>query len=414
MKAVVLQRRGREAAVLVKDGTVRVVRGDYGVGDVIDYGEAARSSLRQWVAAAAAMAVLLTASAGLWIDRNYVAYAEVSLDVNPSIVYTLNKRDRVLGVRAVNADAEAIVEGLQQGDIRFAELSDAVERTLALLDDAGYLDAENEDYVLVNVSADDEARQTRLTEQVESAMSNVMARDATLEYRIDHSDRDTARQARDSGMSAGRYAAWQEDDRGADAPDRAEYAQKPVRELLGHAPEPEPKQAPEEAAPADENSEDTRGTIPMDEKREQPGETPQSEAERPVEIPQTEARSPQLQSEKDSQPDTLEIPQGQMREASQEKQDSASPEDDERGALAEGADTPPDDSSSGKPEAGMPGDSKPSGDKSSGASPGSGSSGSGKPGGRSPGGSGGGPGGGSGGGPGGGSGGGPGGGPGRG
>ena len=50
----------------------------------------------------------------MWIDRNYVTYAEVSLDVNPSIIYSLNKRDRVLDVRAVNDDAESIVKALEQ------------------------------------------------------------------------------------------------------------------------------------------------------------------------------------------------------------------------------------------------------------------------------------------------------------
>jgi hypothetical protein len=36
MKAVVLETRDREAAVLVHDGTVRIVRGAYNVGDIVD------------------------------------------------------------------------------------------------------------------------------------------------------------------------------------------------------------------------------------------------------------------------------------------------------------------------------------------------------------------------------------------
>ena len=95
MKAVVLETREREAAVLVNDGTVRIVRGTYNVGDIIDY--RLRPRFVQWIAAAVAMVVLVGGSATMWIDRNYVTYAEVSLDVNPSIVYSLNKRDRVLG-----------------------------------------------------------------------------------------------------------------------------------------------------------------------------------------------------------------------------------------------------------------------------------------------------------------------------
>ena len=235
MKAVVLETRGREAAVLAMDGGVYIANGKYHVGETIDYREAKRPSARQWVAAVAAMVVLLGASAGLWVDRNYVAYAEVSLDVNPSIVYTVNRRDRVLGVRTVNEDAKDIVESLEQDGIRFATLTDAVDRTMALLEDEGYLNEEQEDYVLVNVSADDGNRQTRLTGEVEADMSKTMERDATLEYRIDTSDRATAKDARDNGMSTGRYAAWkQEEEKPDDAhPDMEGYSDMPVREIMG-------------------------------------------------------------------------------------------------------------------------------------------------------------------------------------
>ena len=235
MKAVVLETRGQEAAVLAMDGGVYIANGKYHVGETIDYREAKRPSARQWVAAAAAMVVLLGSSAGLWVDRNYVAYAEVSLDVNPSIVYTVNRRDRVLGVRAVNEDAKDIVESLEQDGIRFATLTDAVDRTMALLEDEGYLDEAQADYVLVNVSADDGDRQTRLTGEVEAAMSKTMERDATLEYRIDTSDRATAKDARDNGMSTGRYAAWkQEEEKPDDArPDMEAYSDMPVREIMG-------------------------------------------------------------------------------------------------------------------------------------------------------------------------------------
>ena len=35
MKAVVLETRGKEAAVLVEDGTVRIVHGSYSIGDTL-------------------------------------------------------------------------------------------------------------------------------------------------------------------------------------------------------------------------------------------------------------------------------------------------------------------------------------------------------------------------------------------
>ena len=209
MKAVVLETRNGEAAVLVNDGTVRIVRGVYNVGEIIDY--RLRPRFVQWIAAAAAMLILAGGSTAMWIDRNYVTYAEVSLDVNPSIIYSLNKRDMVLDVRAVNDDAESIVKALEQEGVRFTPLSEAVEKTMSILDNQGYMDESTDDYVLINVSADNEGRQKRLSDEVETAMTATLEQNHTIEYRIDHSDRKTAREADKAGMSAGRYAAWQRD-----------------------------------------------------------------------------------------------------------------------------------------------------------------------------------------------------------
>ena len=235
MKAVVLETRGKEAAVLVKDGTVRIVHGSYSVGDSIEYNESSWPRLHYWAAAAAAAVVAIGLSAGLWVDRNYITYAEVSLDVNPSIVYSINKRDRVLSVQAANEDAETIVEQLKQDSIRFTPLSEAVEKTMDALEDEGYLSEDTDDYVLINVSADDETRQDRLVDEVEYAMAQTMEQDSTLEYQIDRSGRNTAREAKNNGMSTGRYAAWQEASReqgGDSEPSKEDYATKPVREIV--------------------------------------------------------------------------------------------------------------------------------------------------------------------------------------
>lgn len=302
MKAVVLETRGREAAVLAMDGGVYIAHGRYRVGETIDYKEAKRPSARQWVAAAAAMVALLGTSAGLWVDRNYVAYAEVSLDVNPSIVYTINRRDRVLGVRAVNEDAKGIVESLEQDGIRFATLNDAVDRTMALLENDGYLDEAQTDYVLVNVSADDDDRKTRLTGEVEEAMSKTMERDTTLEYRIDTSDRATAKDARDNGMSTGRYAAWkQKEEKPGDARyDMEAYSDMPVKEIIGG-----PSADDDRALPENEGA----GAIPQPETPATPMETdpgatePEEKNDSPAMNPQDSAEPRERAAAMDEEPE---------------------------------------------------------------------------------------------------------------
>ena len=286
MKAVVLETRNGEAAVLVNDGTVRIVRGVYNVGDIIDY--RLRPRFVQWIAAAAAMLILVGGSTAMWIDRNYVTYAEVSLDVNPSIIYSLNKRDRVLSVRAANEDAESIVTALEQEGVRFTPLSDAVEKTMSILDKQGYMDESTDDYVLINVSADNEGRQKRLSDEVETAMTATLEQNHTIEYRIDHSDRKTAREADEAGMSAGRYAAWQRDEGASDIKD---YADKPVRELVDHNPgedqrdsEAKPAVAPTDDPQAQPSDEENGRLQPSPMQEEVDADTP-SGVQTPVENP---------------------------------------------------------------------------------------------------------------------------------
>ena len=273
MKAIVMETRGREAAILLKDGTFRTVKGRYSVGETIDYQETVRPTFRKWMAAAAAAVIMIGAGGGFWYDANYVAYAEISLDVNPSIVYTVNKRSRVLEVRAVNDEAAEAVSALNEEGVRFMPVADAIDRTMMLFENEGYLDAENEDYVLMNVSADNAGIHERVTSEIETGMGRAMERDPSMEYRVDHSDRATARRAEDSDMSTGRYAVWEQEGAGRE---QEEYAQMPVRELMGKPEESTPVTPGEGSAPQTEK--DTPATLVA------PGEgsAPQTEKDTPA------------------------------------------------------------------------------------------------------------------------------------
>ena len=337
MKAVVLETRNGDAAVLVNDGTVRIVRGVYNVGDIIDY--RLRPRFVQWIAAAAAMLILVGGSATMWIDRNYVTYAEVSLDVNPSIVYSLNKRDRVLSVRAANEEAESIVTALEQEGVRFSPLSDAVEKTMSILDNQGYMDESTDDYVLVNVSADDEDRQTRLSEEVETAMTATLVQNHTIEYRIDHSDRKTAREADEAGMSTGRYAAWQQDE---DAPDKTNYADKPVRELVDHNTDKDQQvsKAKPDSVPADDPraapSNEPNDRLPSSSTQEEEVPGASTSAQVPVEKPAADVPS---DAQAPVEKPTADVPSNQ---APTKKPAADTPSDAKEPAEKPSADTPSD------------------------------------------------------------------------
>lgn len=233
MKGIVMESHGKKAAVLLKDGTFRIVRGKYSVGDAIEYHETNAHSIQRWVAAAAVV-LLLGTGGGIWYDANLVAYGEISLDVNPSIIYTVNKRSQVLDVRAGNENASVTVDALTHEGIRFMPVSDAIEMTIGILGTEGYMDTEKEDYVLVNISADGDMMQSRLTDAVEEGIGHAREKDPSMEFRIDHSDRATGRRAAEYNMSPGRFAAWEQ---AGDGSMPEVYSEMTVREIMLGKPE---------------------------------------------------------------------------------------------------------------------------------------------------------------------------------
>lgn len=68
---------------------------------------------RNWLASGLSAAALLILFLGLWTFRTPPVVAYVTMDINPSVELGLDAKERVREVRAVNDDAEFILEGLK-------------------------------------------------------------------------------------------------------------------------------------------------------------------------------------------------------------------------------------------------------------------------------------------------------------
>ena len=152
MKAIVLMTRPHEAAVLTADGSFRVQPGEYRVGQTINIDEKIRATWYQWVAAIVIAVMLLGGSVGLWVNNNYVAYAEVEVG---SIIYKLNRRNQVISVEAVDDVGTAIID--QVKGIR--NLNEAVEKAVELTEATE-----------IQVTAKDSSNRERLFNQLETAV----------------------------------------------------------------------------------------------------------------------------------------------------------------------------------------------------------------------------------------------------
>lgn len=179
MKAVVLEIKENWAAVLCEDGVVRKIKkGKLSVGDSLDISPESRGkilslgSFRRYLAGSAAALFLLTAGAGGVYSYNTVwACSYVSLDINPSIEYTLNRQNYVIKVKGLNEEGQGIVDELMKTSLHHATLEEALEQTKLILSQKKYLNSDAGEYVLINVSASNDRRMNILQKEALSAFS---------------------------------------------------------------------------------------------------------------------------------------------------------------------------------------------------------------------------------------------------
>jgi hypothetical protein len=97
----------------------------------------------------------------------------VSLDINPSVEIALNALDRVVSVKATNADGEILIYGEHMFN---SSLENAVNRLVQKAADRGYVNQDGSSVIAVTVESDNEEKAKQLQEKgsngVDLAMSN--------------------------------------------------------------------------------------------------------------------------------------------------------------------------------------------------------------------------------------------------
>lgn len=131
--------------------------------------------LRMGIAAACAACVLGASVVGAYAYFTPVSY--VSLDVNPSIEYSLNIFDRVLSAKGVNDDGENILEVIGLTRLKNESVEKAIRKTVNAIAKQGYLGGDAEGGVVVTVSNKQEKKAEKLSEQLKQAVEQAAEED---------------------------------------------------------------------------------------------------------------------------------------------------------------------------------------------------------------------------------------------
>ena len=257
MNAVVLAVRDGKSAVLLKDGTIRNIPKEYKVGETVHVASRQTGIISMVSAAAAALVIFVSGIAGYnYMSRTACSY--VTLDVNPSIEYTLNRRDEVIKIAPLNSDAEPIVASVNEQTGKKSALDEAINQTLNALTENNYLKAEEENYLLFDVVSDNAKR----SDKIISTINEIADTNSTDDYHVVSSSLEDHKEAASNNMSAGRYKMMKDEleSMGEEVSESSvsTYKSKSVRDMVSPA---------EEASSKDKTSTDKASDKPVNDIR---------------------------------------------------------------------------------------------------------------------------------------------------
>lgn len=190
--------------------------------------------LRIGVAAACVACVLGMAGVGAYAYYTPTSY--VSLDVNPSIEYSLNAFDRVLSVKGVNDDGENILEDIGQVKIKNKSIDKAIRETINTIAQLGYFPKDSEGGVVIAVSDKNTDKAEKLSEKLKETVEEI-ADEEKLDVEVESMAVGEARvqEARSLGVTPGKLnlvEKLQKSAENADDINIQEWLNKPVKDIM--------------------------------------------------------------------------------------------------------------------------------------------------------------------------------------
>lgn len=168
MKAVIVEIRDKKVAALTSDGQVLIFKNNnYTIGQTVETKKLKSNMGKIVKCAASAAAAMVVCTASAW--AYYTPYYYMSIDVNPSVEYSINRFDRVLCVVASNNDGEDVLKEININDMKNKRIEEAVNMLLDEVIKEGYFD-EEEGGVVVAASSHSSDKSQDLTSRIKTSV----------------------------------------------------------------------------------------------------------------------------------------------------------------------------------------------------------------------------------------------------
>ncbi len=154
-----------------------------------------------WIQFAAMVAVFAVIFATVFFLRIVdTGNTVVAVDVNPSMEIELDRDDKVVEVRVMNDDAEAVIAAL---DLKGKKLDEAINAIIGVLVDQGFLSVD-QNSILFSINTDDKASMAALKEVIGNEVAKLLQNegiDLAVLVQSFKKDDDTNNKANENGIS---------------------------------------------------------------------------------------------------------------------------------------------------------------------------------------------------------------------
>lgn len=191
MKAVIVDLKDSNAVVLRDDGRFEKIKNkNYSIGQEITLQSQVLHFPKQAVVAVSAALVITTCGGiGTYTWSNPISY--VSLDINPSIAYSLNEFNRVIAVNGMNEEGTAVVDVI--GDsLKNTDITTALTITVEQLSNDAYIDAEDTNYMIIGVYSDKDKKASDLMSTVDAFSASTIDTCSITTVQVSKETKETA------------------------------------------------------------------------------------------------------------------------------------------------------------------------------------------------------------------------------
>jgi hypothetical protein len=234
MKAVIVDVRKKTAAMLCADGSIiKVVNRNYTIGKEVDAGMTMKIMTIKTAITVAAASLLL--AMGLGTSSYYLPTRYVSVDINPSIEYSINMYDRVIDVNGVNQDGEHILEELNIKSLKNKKIEDAVSMTISEAAKEGYLQSEGSGIMIATAAKNNNNAEELAAILKETVMAVVAANNSNALVMGEAVGLERVEEAKELGITPGKLNLIEKLIESSDDPesiDKEDWLDKSVKEIM--------------------------------------------------------------------------------------------------------------------------------------------------------------------------------------